>query len=248
MFKTFVSLLSGHASYTPYQTETAHCLHHTRQKQRTACTILDRTSPLHAPYQTETAHCLRRTRQKQPTAYTIQDRNSALHTPYQTETAHCVHRTRHKERTAYTIPDRNSALYTPYQTETAYCIHHTRQKKRTVYTIADGTVTTDICISTLWNRVSTSRSCKRFFLQNVQTGSGTYQVSYSSSTGALTADVKQQLGSESDPSPPACVEVKNLWSYTLLSLMLSWRVQGQLYLYLYRWRPYHGSGPLVGSV
>ena len=53
-----------------------------------------------------------------------------------------------------------------------------------------------------------------FFLQNFQTGFGTYQAPYSLGTMALTPDVKQQLGTEYDPSLPACVEFKNLWCYT----------------------------------
>ena len=149
-------------------------VYHTRQKERTAYTIPDRNSALHTPYQTETAHCIHHTRDKKRTAYTIPDRNSALHTQYQTVTAHCIHHTRQKQRTVYTIPDRHSALHTSYQTEIAHSIHHTRQTQRTAYTIPDrhnalntryktDTTTTDICVSTSWNRVSTPGRCKSFF-------------------------------------------------------------------------------------
>jgi hypothetical protein len=77
----------------------------------------------------------------------------------------------------------------------------------------------------------------------------TWQHSYNSSDifqvstiqwvpGAFSLGLKR-MGHEADHSPPSSAEVNNVWSYTSISLMFSWRgaqlkkAQGQLYLLPY---------------
>jgi hypothetical protein len=59
-------------------------------------------------------------------------------------------------------------------------------------------------------------------LHVIHTRSGAHPASYPMGSGGSFPEVKRP-GREADHSPPTSAEVKNMWIYTSISHMLSWR-------------------------